>query len=353
MFDYTQDNAQAREILRMVLVELNELDLPPTPLYYALFFERALRRDASLIKDLDDALNHSDGLTLERAQAIFDEHLLNGAIKEMTKAQNSMLRIIRNVMLQMLTTGNEFSNFAAGLGEFMRKVDRSDSIEAIRALTDEVIQDSQTVERNASQTSDRLTTASEEINRLKEELESARRDARTDPLTGLPNRRGFSDLIQAQLDQRSESRQDFCVILADVDHFKRINDAYGHLVGDKILRFVARTLQAHVKGQDSVVRYGGEEFAVVLPQTGYQGGLAVANQLRQKISTSRLRLAESGRELGELTISLGVACATDGDGPESLLRRADDGLLQAKREGRDRVIGVPADSEEGSGFTAV
>lgn len=343
MFDYTQDIAQSREIMRMVLVELNELQLPPTPLYYTLMFERALRRDASLVKEIDDALNQDDGLTQEKALAILDEHLLNGTIKEMGKAQNTMVRIMRNVMLQMITTGNEFSNFASTLGDFMRKIDRSNSVEDIRNLTDEVIRDSREVERNASSTSDRLTTASEEISRLKEELENARRDARTDPLTGLPNRRGFFDLLQDQLDRHKENVESFGLLLADVDHFKSINDRYGHLVGDKILRFVARTLHAHVKGQDSVIRYGGEEFAIILPQTGFHGAMAVANQLRQKISTSRLRLAESGRELGGLTISLGVSIPQMNDNPETLLRRADDCLMQAKREGRDRVIGVEFD----------
>jgi len=341
MFDYTQDVAQSREIMRMVLVQLNELNLPPTPLYYTLFFERALRRDASLVKDLDDALNNNpDGLNQEQALAILDEHLLNGVIKEMGNAQNTMLRIMRNVMLQMLNTGNEFSNFASALGDFMRKIDHSNSVEDIRSLTDEVIRDSREVERNAAHTSERLTNAGDEINKLKEELENARRDARTDPLTGLPNRRGFFDLLQGHLDRRQESKENFGLVLADVDHFKRINDGYGHLVGDKILRFVARTLQANVKGQDSVIRYGGEEFAIILPSTGFHGAMTVANQLRQKISTSRLRLAESGRELGDLTISLGVACPQMGDNPETLLRRADECLLQAKREGRDRVIGA-------------
>lgn len=341
MFDYTHDHAQSQEILRLILVELNSLNLPPNPIFFTLLYERALKRDASLNKDLDDAINSPGGLTSDRAQEIFDTHLLNGAIKEMSKAQNTLLRIIRNVMMQMLSTGNEFSNYAVSLGDFARKIDRSDSVQDLRMLTAELIEDSRTVERSSQETSDRLTNAGDQISKLKEELEAARRDARTDPLTGLPNRRGLNDLIQQKINEFIQTKTEFCLILADIDHFKRINDSYGHLVGDKILRFVARTLMSNIKGQDTVIRYGGEEFAILLPDTRYEGGLIVAQHLRQKISAARLRLAESGRNLGGLTISLGVACVGFNDTPDTLLRRSDDALLMAKSEGRDRVMGIP------------
>lgn len=341
MFDYTHDHAQSQEILRLVLVELKTLNLPPNPIYFTLFYERALKRDASLNKDIDDAINSEKGLTANIAQEIFDTHVLNGAIKEMSAAQSTLLRVIRNVMMQMLNTGNEFSNYASSLGDFVRKIDRTDSVEDIRMLTAEVIDDSRLLERTTKATSTHLSDAGDQISRLKEELEAARRDARTDPLTGLANRRGLNELLTQRINLFLQEKTPFCVLLADIDHFKRINDTYGHLVGDKILRFVARTLKANIKGQDSVIRFGGEEFAIILPYTQYEGALIVAQQLRQKIAASRLRLAESGRDLGGLTISLGVATVLADDTPDTLLRRADDALLKAKSEGRDRVVGLP------------
>lgn len=339
MFDYTHDHAQSHEVLRLVLIELQSLNLPPNPIYFTLFYERALKRDASLTKDLDDAINADGGLSIDRAQEIFDTHLLNGSLKEMSTAQTTLLRVIRNLMMQMLTTGNEFSNYAASLGDFMRKIDRSDSIEDIRSLTAEIIDDSREIQRSTKDTSLQLTSAGDEINRLKEELETARRDARTDPLTGLANRRGLNELIQQRIQIFLQEKIPFCFVLADIDFFKRINDNYGHLVGDKILRFVARTLLANVKGQDTIVRFGGEEFAILLPHTHFEGGLAVAQQLRSKIAAARLRLAESGRDLGGLTMSFGVACVHVRDTADSILRRADDALMQAKAQGRDRVVG--------------
>ena len=348
MLDYNHDRPQASELTRLVLSELAELGLPPTPIYFTLFYERALRRDASLTKDMDDAINSESGLSLDQAQDLFDRHLLHGTLKQMNQAQETMLRLMRNMMLQMLNTGNEFSNFASTLGNFCRQIDHSDSIESLRELTEELLADTRSVENTALASTEDLNKSSSEINRLKADLEKARQDARTDPLTGLPNRRGLSDSISREIARAGQEGTPAAFLLADIDHFKHINDDYGHLVGDKILRFVARSLKNQLKRQDKILRYGGEEFAILLPETPLKGAEQVAERLRKHIADARLRMAESRRELGQLTISIGVTDIRPADVPDHIILRADDGLLAAKRAGRNRVVLKPAEEVDQS-----
>jgi diguanylate cyclase len=339
MFDYDENADETGALLRTVLQDLGRHGLPPNPLYYTLFYERSLGRNTSLNRALDAALASPDGLSAERAREIVDEHIVRGLLNELSGAQDEMKRIMRGIMIQMLQTGNEFANYASSLGTYIRRLDASTDSHFIRALTDEVITETRGMEKSSKNTQNHMAQATVEIERLREELEAARKEAVTDALTGLPNRRAFGDLLSTMIDESRKNASKMCMIIGDIDFFKSINDTYGHLVGDKVLRFTARTMLSQIKGQDVVARFGGEEFAILLPQTNYTGAMALAEKLRSRIAGSRLKLAESGKDLGELTISFGVACLRLDDTADSLIRRADRALYQAKHEGRNRVVG--------------
>lgn len=162
--------------------------------------------------------------------------------------------------------------------------------------------------------------------------------AHTDELTGLPNRRDVLARLQQLLDRPAGTR--CAVLLADLDHFKRINDAHGHLVGDEVLRAVATRLTESVREPVVVGRLGGEEFLVVLPDTDLEAARQVAERIREQIAATDTRRWFEG---APLTISVGVAAAgPDGDSVSAMLRRADDALYDAKRAGRNRVIALVA-----------
>jgi len=127
------------------------------------------------------------------------------------------------------------------------------------------------------------------------------------------------------------------LVLADIDHFKQINDKHGHLLGDKILRAIGQTLQANIKGRDIAARPGGDEFAVLLQQTPLAGARALAEQIRTAVAAGRIRRSDSKEQPGSVTLSIGVAAGGSDDTLESLLARADAALYAAKRAGRNRV----------------
>ncbi|HKA88386.1 MAG TPA: GGDEF domain-containing protein [Haliangiales bacterium] len=159
-----------------------------------------------------------------------------------------------------------------------------------------------------------------------------------DPLTGLHNKRFFLEFLDRELSRVSRHSGTLALVLFDVDHFKRVNDQYGHLAGDAVLREIGKRVRPRVRREDLVARYGGEEFACVLPDTTRQGAHIFADAVRIIIERESFR-AEGA--VIAVTVSLGVAVAEGAArvSAEELIRRADERLYEAKRAGRNRVAG--------------
>jgi diguanylate cyclase (GGDEF)-like protein len=174
-----------------------------------------------------------------------------------------------------------------------------------------------------------------ERRRLQENLE---RLANTDPLTGLPSRRFFMMHLASELARRQRYGHPLSLFMLDLDHFKQINDQWGHGVGDDVLRLFADTLQGCLRTQDMAGRIGGEEFAIFLPETDERVARLVAKRILSRMERARVASAEG--DCG-VTVSIGVAQAEDSDDLESLLRRADQALYAAKQAGRNRVMSAP------------
>lgn len=180
---------------------------------------------------------------------------------------------------------------------------------------------------------DRLASAEETLREQSEELAAVVTQAHTDSLTGLPNRRSFDAELERRLAEFRRKGTPLSILLIDVDHFKAFNDRHGHLIGDRVLGLVAQTLEESTRDSDLATRFGGEEFAVILPDTPGD----VAN-----LAAERIRLAIEGKEmlidrqLLKVTVSGGIANAQNGDVPASLIERADVALYRAKEAGRNR-----------------
>lgn len=174
-----------------------------------------------------------------------------------------------------------------------------------------------------------LTRANRELARYAEEVE---RLTLTDPLTELPNRRHFDAFLRQELEKVVRYQEPLSLLLLDLDHFKAINDTHGHLQGDEVLRRVANTLAAHIRGADAVARWGGEEFAVLAPKIALSAALELAERLRQAVSETELP-----QGIPAVTASIGVAEWVSGESAEGLLARVDRALYRAKETGRNRV----------------
>jgi diguanylate cyclase (GGDEF)-like protein len=188
--------------------------------------------------------------------------------------------------------------------------------------------------------------AGKRILHLQEELvkaqEALREEAMRDPLTHLWNRRTIFQRLEAELRAAKTSQQSVGVIIADLDHFKNINDTYGHIFGDHVLLETVKALQSALRPRDSIGRFGGEEFIAVLPQCGFDEAISAAERLRAAVANRPL---QHGGKPVPMTISLGCSASIPGaDHPlEMLLRAADEALYESKHQGRNRVSALPVD----------
>jgi diguanylate cyclase len=208
----------------------------------------------------------------------------------------------------------------------------------IRPLVDGLITATKVMESHNRALEERLTASNAEVNQLKEKLETIQKEALTDPLTGLANRKCFDHALETAIAEATHSKQPLCLLMGDVDHFKKFNDTWGHLTGDQVLRLVSKCLKDSVKGRDTAARFGGEEFAVILPGTSIVNGRTVAEQIRHTVENKKIVKKSSGETLGSITLSMGVAVYDPGENSDHLIQRADACLYSAKRAGRNRVI---------------
>jgi diguanylate cyclase len=186
--------------------------------------------------------------------------------------------------------------------------------------------------------SEQLGEAKTEVIELREALESIRTESQIDPVTTLANRMFFDTALADALRHAQRTGDELAVLMTDIDHFKKFNDTYGHLTGDQVLRLVAMSIKQNVKGLDTAARFGGEEFAIILPGCNIRGAIQVAEQVRKAVMSRELVKRSTGENLGRVTISIGVAAFRKEDTPTTIIERADTALYAAKRGGRNMVL---------------
>ena len=194
----------------------------------------------------------------------------------------------------------------------------------------------------ASLSKDKLTKTIDDALHKWEQAQQARADkeeleklANVDALTGLPNRRAILHRLDEQIKHAKRYSEELGLLMLDIDHFKKVNDLYGHLIGDDVLEEVAKLVRQNIRDVDTAGRYGGEEFIIVLPKAGVSSALAVAERIRKVIEAAEMKDSE-GNEFS-VTVSQGLSVYKRGEDEHSLLSRADDTLYRAKENGRNRV----------------
>lgn len=313
--------------------------LPATPQNFALWYAYASKSDPLLGKALDGALARPDLLVASTLsdlhEQFFGQQQRDLAIYEAGHDLTGMLDDVLSAVSQANDDAELFSTaLAEGAGSLAGLTDPKAIGRVVKALAENT---QQMIKQNAA-LQEKLEVSSQEVATLKESLIDVQKEAMTDGLTGIANRKCFDLTLRKEIECATKSPAPLCLILTDIDHFKRFNDTHGHQTGDHVLRFVATMLQRSVKTVDTAARYGGEEFAAILPNTELDAAFALAESIRAMVAGKHLRKKQTGADIGNITLSLGVAKYRTGEPVAAFVKRADDGLYQAKRSGRNRVV---------------
>lgn len=249
---------------------------------------------------------------------------------QLDKEAAAILRLVK----AYVDAGERYSVSLAQAGRNLSTLATSDEVGVIVRF---LIAENAKMQFEAGDLRAKLEQSQSQIEKLRSNLAEAQEVGLRDPLTALSNRRGFDAKLAREIADAKSHAAAMCLVLGDIDNFKAINDAFGHVMGDEILKLVARVLEENVRSRDTVARYGGEEFAVILPQTELEAATHLTERVRSLLEAKRLVVNESNREIGKITASFGIAELREGDDAETLIQRADARLYQAKRAGRNRV----------------
>lgn len=343
---YRQDREASAEILRLVLQKMGGQPAAFTPHAYAVWYEHLAGINPPLSEALGKVLDGEAKLSNELAQALFEAYVTTGNAEAQRVFRQNVHSVLDNLAQFTEATGQETDRFSADLQKYGETLTRTLDEPALKDMISEISRDTRSMRKSVTSLQGKLQESRSEVERLQRELQNARTEALIDPMTQVLNRRGFDALLQKLAADPDLAGKRVSFLMLDIDFFKKVNDRYGHLFGDRVICAIAAALKAQVKGQDSVARLGGEEFAVVLPDTPLGGAYAVAERIRSRVEQGRIRCLDNQEYVGGVTVSLGVAgCAIDGDFTAAMAR-ADEALYASKEAGRNRTTVWPETADE-------
>ncbi len=330
---FREDFKRSAEYLRQAVPLMVEREIPPTPNNYALWYAHVTDKYPTLSDHLLEGFPGAGSYDSAKSDALFFEYFIKHELPKNSEAQASVAALLAQLIGVVSKTADGTQEYGDSLQKAMATLQSSSDQEEIQSTLTQVLEQTQAAESLNREFQTELSQAKQEVEALKEALQASQKDALIDELTQIDNRRAFDQAIDQSLKNTPEST---VLLLLDLDHFKRCNDTYGHVMGDKVLECMGQLLGKVRSDNVSVARYGGEEFAVIV-NGSLDDATALAEQVRVKVSNIRITQSGGSNTLDTLSISVGVAKAGASETAAALKERADNALYQAKETGRNRV----------------
>lgn len=332
---YYETREQSAELLRLALPLMSQQSAAFHPQSYTIWYEHSAGINPRLTNVLEQRLSQNTPLNDEEVWRLYVNFVVARDAESMERIQQRLRSLLDDTSTSAANAGIEASQFTQTLEIHKSQLMQPEPFEHLPTLVTELLADTERMRRVTQELVEQLDRHKHEVQDLTEQLERAEQQAKLDPLTGIFNRRGFEQQLQSP--ESGGALRRGVVLVADIDRFKQINDNYGHVLGDKVIRTVAQIIRGNIKGRDVAARIGGEEFAIFLPETSARGAMALAEQIRATMAGCRIRRSGLEQPIAQVTLSVGIAEAGESDTLEAVLDRADRALYEAKRNGRNRV----------------
>lgn len=337
---YDDSIDDSRQYLRLALERIGKHGLPTDPMNYCIWYEYASGKNGKLNSAIDSHVEKQGGLTIDVARLIFNQYIAGETEMVNTLVRNELKKVFTEIIGAIRTTNQHFSESENHLETINDALLPNMSEADVERIVNQIKLEIKNLESSSTSFKTQLKQATHEIDQLKTKMARYRNEALKDPLTRIDNRRGFDKKMIQSIGKAKATGTSLCMIIADIDHFKLINDNHGHLVGDNVIRMVAAAIKDSVKGRDMVARVGGEEFAILLPDTPFDGAMKLAENVRQTFERLDLKKKNTGQSLGKITLSFGVTRFQPDETDEDFFNRADQALYQSKNSGRNKITGL-------------
>lgn len=312
---------------------MSEQSVPATPINYNVWFNYALGASPALRKTIDILLSNKRKFDASTNHELYAAYV--GRLSQTGNVPDQLNGVIDSAKQFLAAAISDNRTQIAALGDVSAQVGTTGDP---RPIIEKLVAELSKATARATALEANFTETSRQLEKVQNSLHEAEQRSNTDALTGLANRRSLEQFLRAAQIRAMETGAPLGVFMIDIDHFKRFNDSHGHQMGDQVLRLVAKVLQDGVRDVDLAARYGGEELMAVLPGADLATCRNVAERIRHRIAEARLTRRTTGKEIGSITVSIGVAQFRLSESAEAMIERCDRSLYQAKRCGRNRTV---------------
>jgi diguanylate cyclase len=334
---YTEPKDRSAELLRLALGHMGKHAAAFNPVTFALWYEYVAGTNARLQTAVDQLLADKASLDDPAVARLHADHIAPADDASLRRISGEIQRVMGSIANSASAAGDRAGLFGAQLDGLSAALQAND-VALLSPQLSEALAGTQQMRQSAQALQQQVEASQNEIAQLRTDLDRARGEALTDPLTGILNRKGFDQQLNALFVQAPEAGRQHCLVMFDIDHFKKVNDTHGHVMGDRVIQGLGEILrQSLTNTAHAAARYGGEEFAAVLPNCTLAEAAALAELMRTRAKAMKIRNRTTQEVMFTITISGGVSALRPDDDASAFIARADAALYQAKNSGRDRI----------------